>query len=149
MHADDGIYLVVEGIAKMVPFYKLLGLTRDCFDADNACIRFPWRDEYTGNPVAKIMHGGVISAILDAEGGFILGLHYAKGLSSEEIAAKWSGTGGTIDLRVDYLLPGKGRHFVASGHILRFGNKVAVARMELHNDEQQLIAVGTGTYMIG
>ncbi len=59
------------------------------------------------------------------------------------------GSGGTIDLRIDYLLPGKGRYFIASGSILRIGNKVAITRMELHNDEQRLIAAGSGTYMLG
>jgi acyl-coenzyme A thioesterase PaaI-like protein len=31
---------------------------------------------------------------------------------------------------------------------LRTGNKVAVTRMELHNNERQLIAVGTGAYTV-
>jgi uncharacterized protein (TIGR00369 family) len=56
---------------------------------------------------------------------------------------------GTIDLRVDYLRPGRGRGFAASGRIMRAGRKVAVVRMEMHNDAQVLVAVGTGTYMIG
>jgi acyl-coenzyme A thioesterase PaaI-like protein len=32
---------------------------------------------------------------------------------------------------------------------MRTGKKVAVTRMELHNDEDLLIAVGTGTYIVG
>jgi len=55
----------------------------------------------------------------------------------------------TIDLRVDYPLPGQDRQFVASGAILRVGKKMAVTQMELHNDEQQLIAAGTGTFAVG
>jgi uncharacterized protein (TIGR00369 family) len=55
---------------------------------------------------------------------------------------------GTIDLRVDYLRPGLGRHFLATGYILRMGNRVAVTRMELANDEKRLIAVGTGAYLV-
>ncbi|MGH9388979.1 MAG: thioesterase family protein, partial [Vicinamibacteria bacterium] len=31
----------------------------------------------------------------------------------------------------------------------RSGNKVAVTRMELHNDEDSLIAVGTAAYLVG
>ena len=54
----------------------------------------------------------------------------------------------TIDLRIDYLRPGRGKAFIADGKILRIGNKVAVTRMELHNDEGKLIAVGTGTYIL-
>jgi acyl-coenzyme A thioesterase PaaI-like protein len=32
---------------------------------------------------------------------------------------------------------------------LRSGRKVAVVRMELHDDKDTLIALGTGTYMMG
>ena len=55
---------------------------------------------------------------------------------------------GTIDLRVDYLRPGLGQSFSAKGFVLRTGRKVAVTRMELHNDKDLLIAVGTGAYSI-
>ena len=56
---------------------------------------------------------------------------------------------GTIDLRVDFLRPGRGKTFIASATIIRSGNKVAVARMELHNEEGTHIAFGTGTYLVG
>jgi uncharacterized protein (TIGR00369 family) len=55
----------------------------------------------------------------------------------------------TIDMRVDYLRPGIGEEFTASGYILRTGNKVAVVRMELYNDQNALIAVGTASYIVG
>ena len=56
---------------------------------------------------------------------------------------------GTIDMRVDYLRPGRGKRFDAVSTLLRAGNKVAVVRTELHNDEGYLIAVSTGTYLVG
>jgi len=37
----------------------------------------------------------------------------------------------TIDMRIDYIRSGKGSHFPATGHILRLGHRVAVARTEL------------------
>jgi len=51
-------------------------------------------------------------------------------------------------MRVDYLRPGLGQWFEAKGYILRTGNKVAVTRMELHNDTGELIAIGTGAYTV-
>ncbi|HAV87176.1 MAG TPA: thioesterase family protein, partial [Pseudomonas sp.] len=56
---------------------------------------------------------------------------------------------GTIDLRIDYLRPGRGQRFSATATLLRSGNKVAVVRSELHNEAGVLIAVGTGTYLCG
>jgi len=70
-----------------------------------------------------------------------------KELTLEKIVEKIAKVN-TIDLRVDYLRPGIGSNFEVKGRLLRTGNKVAVARMELLNDEQNLIAVGTGSYLI-
>ncbi|WP_352255949.1 thioesterase family protein, partial [Pseudoalteromonas sp. 19-MNA-CIBAN-0066] len=56
---------------------------------------------------------------------------------------------GTIDLRTDYLRPGKGESFTASATLIRSGNKVCVCRMELHNEQSVQIAFGTGTYLVG
>ena len=55
----------------------------------------------------------------------------------------------TIDLRTDFLRPGRGKEFIATARIIRNGNKVAVSRMELHNELGVHIAFGTGTYMVG
>ena len=51
---------------------------------------------------------------------------------------------GTIDLRVDYVRPGRGQEFIATATIIRSGNKVAVARMEMHNEDGMLIAFWHG-----
>jgi len=57
--------------------------------------------------------------------------------------------GGTIDLGVDYLRPGRRKHFVASGTILRAGKQAAAVRTELQNEQNELIAVGRRTYLVG
>jgi uncharacterized protein (TIGR00369 family) len=54
----------------------------------------------------------------------------------------------TLDMRVDYLRPGKGKEFTATGSVLRDGKKVLVIRMELKNEEQSLIATGIGTFVV-
>ena len=69
-------------------------------------------------------------------------------LSSAERMARLSKLG-TIDLRIDYLRPGRGQRFTATAVLLRSGNKVAVVRSELHSDDGTLVAVGTGTYLCG
>jgi uncharacterized protein (TIGR00369 family) len=103
-----------------------------------------------GNYVQGSLHGGVISSVLDAVGGLTAtaGMIQKKmDRPAAEIRENISRVG-TVDLRIDYLRPGRGDAFQASASIMRIGNKVAVTRMELHNDQQRLIAVGTGTYLI-
>lgn len=143
MLGKERVQLMYQNIDEKVPFAKLLGLTSNSFDAENACLTFPWRDEFAGHP--KVLHGGVVAAVLDIAGAFVLMVHCAND-PTYTIEKRLPST---IDMRVDYLLPGKGHHFVASGSILRLGKKVAVTRMELHNEKKELIAVGTGTFMIG
>ena len=132
-----------------VPFHRLVGLNAENFDIENRCIRFEMRDNLVGNTDFKILHGGVIATLFDAEGAFILYLNGAWRPKTGATGTPHKVKGGTIDLHIDYLRPGKGKHFVVSGTILRHGSKVAVVRTELRDDQDELIATGTGTYLIG
>jgi len=109
------------------------------------------KDDLSGNSVYGTLHGGVVSAILDIAGGFVVFLDLFKNIKPPVTPKQLDRFTriATIDARVDYLRPGIGKEFVASGFILRTGKKVAVVRTELHNEEQSLIAVGTGTYIVG
>jgi uncharacterized protein (TIGR00369 family) len=134
--------------ARDLPFNHYLGLDFECFDVDNRCIRFDMRNEFEGNQHFHVLHGGMIAAVLDSVGGFLLALHgawRAEAGSASPILVK----GGTVDLHINYLRPGKGKRFVATGSILRYGNKVAVIQGELRNEDDDLIAVSLATYMIG
>jgi len=133
-----------------IPYNKLLGLRVRSLDPAKPTLEFNMRDELIGNIVHKTLHGGVTSAVLDVTGGLVAFLNIMVklgGLSKEERVARFAKLG-TIDLRVDYLRPGRGEQFIATGYILRTGNKVAVTRMELHNEQDTLIAVGTGAYTV-
>lgn len=93
----------------------------------------------------------MISATLDVVGG-IAALFSAVGIrmpESEQEALGLFSNMGTIDLRVDYLRPGTGSSFKATSTVLRTGRRVVVTRMELRNSEDTLLAVGTGTYIVG
>jgi uncharacterized protein (TIGR00369 family) len=68
---------------------------------------------------------------------------------SPEIIAQSLSRLSTIDLRTDFLRPGRGEKFIATAKIIRSGSKVVVARMEMHNEKGDHIAFGTGTYMVG
>lgn len=134
-----------------IPFNKELGFKVESMKPDDIRVRFEMADRLIGNYWRGVLHGGVISSVLDATGGMIAAIGILKkmtGQSIVEFEKRLSGMG-TIDLRIDYLRPGLGKFFIASGSIMRTGRRVSVTRMELHNDENLLIAVGTGTYVVG
>jgi acyl-coenzyme A thioesterase PaaI-like protein len=55
---------------------------------------------------------------------------------------------GTIDMRVDYLRPGVGRHFVATTEVTRLGGRIASTQMRLHNDAGILVATAAAAYSV-
>ena len=136
---------------RKIPFNKVLGLRIESLKMEDVRIKFEMKDEFIGNYVQGILHGGVISAVLDTTGGLTASLGVLQkmtGRTAEEIGKSLTKIG-TIDLRIDYLRPGKGKYFVARGSIMRAGRRVSVTRMELFNDQDLLLAVGTGTYIVG
>ena len=147
--------IIYQQIAELwtvnMPFNQLLGLRITRFNSEESEIRFAWQDKLIGNPMQKILHGGVTAAALDLAGGVVAAANIIEQLdelSPEKIQQSLSRLG-TIDLRTDFLRPGRGKEFFATARIIRSGNKVAVARMELHNELGDHIACGTGTYMVG
>lgn len=134
-----------------LPFNKILGFAVSSLSYEQAVVNINMRPELVGNFVHNTLHGGVISAVLDATGGLMVSaglISKRKDLSNTEMMMQFAMVG-TIDLRVDYLRPGRGKRFISKATIMRTGKKVAVTRMELENDKGILIAVGTGTYLVG
>ena len=151
MPTEKLLQLLKEITEEKIPFNKLIGMKIETLDLDKIGIRFEMRPELVGNFTRGNLHGGVISSVLDVTGGMVAWTGIMKkmeGQSFDEISERFNKIG-TIDIRVDYLRPGLGEYFIATGSILRTGNKVSVTRMELHNDKGILIAVGTGTYVVG
>ena len=133
---------------QVIPFNRVLGLRIDSLDFKAPRLRFDMRPELVGNPVRQILHGGVISATLDVVGGLAIALASIT-RKAEETPARHFPDIGTIDLRIDYLRPGRGHYFVATGRVVRLGGRVAVAHMELVNDTDEQIATGSAAYIVG
>jgi uncharacterized protein (TIGR00369 family) len=142
---------VIDFFNHKMPFNQLLGFTVVQNHPEHVEIRLQWDDKLMGNPVHKILHGGVTAAILDTIGSLAALICGINQLDSEEAVSifyQQLANGGTLDMRVDYLRPGSGDVFVATAQVIRQGKKITVCRMDLHNEAGTHIAVGTGTYII-
>ncbi len=151
MNLDEMLVILKDIYENRMPFNRLLDIRIERLTAAEVVVRIDMREALVGNFIRNILHGGVISAVLDLTGGIIASVELLKQLEGkdEEETARRMARIGTIDLRIDYLRAGKGEYFLASGSILRQGNKVAVIRTQLMNERQTLIAAGTGTYLVG
>lgn len=105
-----------------------------------------------GNVAYQILHGGVVATMLDSIGGVsaMAGLYHRALQQPEQYdfatTIKQASRLATLDMRVDYLAPGRGEWFVTRAEILRMGGKSCVMRMNVWNDQHVLIATGIASY---
>ena len=136
--------------SEIIPFHKLLGIKVDSITDEQVKLSVQMRKDLMGHARRGMLHGGVISTLIDVAGGLAacMSVHQQSPEESLDVRLAKCTKVTTIDFRVDFLRPGTGKKFVATGYVLRSGKKIAVTRIELHNEEHQLIAVGTGSYTV-
>ncbi|MFO1271073.1 MAG: thioesterase family protein [Rubrivivax sp.] len=133
-----------------ITFNQVLGIAIDSLVPNDVRLGFDMRPELVGHYLYGRLHGGVISAALDALGGLAVMVAIAEKHpqdDAEQVQHRFAKMG-TIDLRVDYLRPGLGRRFIGSAQVLRLGGRVANTQMRLVNDEGQLIASAAAAYIV-
>lgn len=135
---------------ELIVFNQVLGLRITAIKADRVAGRIAMRPELVGHYGHNRVHGGVISAGLDAMGGLAtmaaIGARHMNEAPAQRIAR--FGKLGTIDLRIDYLRPGIGDHFDLRAEVLRLGSRVATTRMEFLGADGRLLSTGAGAYIV-
>ena len=128
-----------EFFMREVPFNKFLGMTlaelRDGF----ARLELPFRPEFIGDSRRPALHGGAISTLIDTAGGAAT---FSK-ITMEDTCS-------TIDLRVDYLLPGSPETLCAEATVLRIGNRVSAVDIRAFHPSapERTVATGKGVYSV-
>lgn len=133
-----------------ITFNQVLGLQIESLQPDAVRLSFAMRPELVGHYLYGRLHGGVISAVLDATGGFALMVAIGerhRTETAEQVLHRFAKMG-TIDLRVDFLRQGLGQRFAATAEVTRLGGRVGSTQMRLVNEEGTLIATGAAAYMI-
>ena len=141
---------LVELFERRITFNQVLGLKVESLQPGDVQLRFEMRPELVGHYTYGRLHGGVISATLDALGGLALMVAIAERHAHEDttpVMQRFSKMG-TIDLRVDFLRQGLGKHFVGHGEVTRLGGRVGSTQMRLLNDEGTLIATAAAAYIV-
>ena len=133
-----------------ITFNQVLGLQIESLVPDAVRLSFAMRPELVGHYLYGRLHGGVISSVLDAAGGFALMVAIGerhRTETAEQVLHRFAKMG-TIDLRVDFLRQGLGQRFTATAEVTRLGGRVGSTQMRLVNDEGTLIATAAAAYMI-
>jgi uncharacterized protein (TIGR00369 family) len=143
----EGLRQIFE---ERIVFNRVLGLKITSVLPERVVGRMEMRQELIGHYSHNRLHGGVISAGLDAMGGLMVMAAIGARHMDEPAAQRLMRFAklGTIDLRVDYLRPAIGESFELRAELLRLGSRVASTRMEFVGADGKLLSTGAGAYIV-
>ena len=122
-----------------VPHAMALGFTVVDAKVGEAWLKVPFDPKLVGNTATGVIHGGVITALLDGVSGVAV---FSAPSDIVPIA--------TLDLRIDYLRPADaGRAVTARATCYKLTRSVAFTRaVAYHDDPGDPIAHSVGTFMV-
>lgn len=117
------------------PFWDLLGMRETEMKDGHAEVQL----DITDNLLQRrgSVHGGVLATMIDASIGSAVRSTLEEGEGSV-----------TVEIKVNYLKPAKGRLLVAKALLSKRGRTLAVGQSEVWDDKDHLVATGTGTFII-
>jgi uncharacterized protein (TIGR00369 family) len=138
---DDGPRITgARAFTHAIPHNKALGLRLIEMARGEARFHLPYDAKLVGNPDTGVLHGGAITALLDA----------CSGAAVFAALSEWQPIA-TLDLRIDYLRAAEpGRDVLAHATCYRVARDVAFTRaVAYHDDEAAPVASSAGTFMLG
>ncbi|HEX3673200.1 MAG TPA: PaaI family thioesterase [Rhizomicrobium sp.] len=104
-----------------------------------ALARVPYGPLLIGDPATGVVHGGVVTGLLDHTSGMAV---FGKLRNPMPIA--------TLDLRIDYMKPATpGEAITAEARCLKVTHEIAFVRgIAFHTDPEDPIALSTGTFIL-
>lgn len=125
--------------AGLIPHMDVLGMETVEAKDGVAVIRLPWRADLVGNPENGVLHGGVVTTLIDT----VSGLAAITGLAQPEPVA-------TLDLRVDHLKPATPRQdLYARAECYRLTRRIAFVRATAYQaGPEDLVASSVSTFML-
>ncbi|MFT4013162.1 MAG: PaaI family thioesterase [Paracoccus sp. (in: a-proteobacteria)] len=128
---------IARQFIEAIPHVRALGMRLDDILPGAAWISMPWAAELVGDPRSGVIHGGVISALMDTCSGAAVMAHP----EGAKVTA-------TIDLRIDYMRAATPRQTIrARAECYHVTRSVAFVRAwAMDEDDTRPVAAATGAF---
>ena len=124
------------------PYALAIGMHADELPDGTPAMRLPYSEKLIGDPDTGVLHGGVITALLDQTAGMVARPPEAD---AEGIAIA------TLDLRIDYMGPATpGEDLWATGECYKRTKNIAFIRAwAFHEAREDPVATCVAAFMMG
>ena len=129
----------MENMTKIVPWARETGFQVTAVEKGHIWGRQPFSEHLIGDPEDRVIHGGVITTLLDN----LSGMACASALSEFRFVA-------TLDLRIDYMRPAETEcDIIGEAECYHLTRSVAFCRAwAYHETREKLIATAQGAFAI-
>ncbi|TBL75974.1 PaaI family thioesterase [Paenibacillus thalictri] len=117
------------------PFRDLLGIKEEHIGEGTAVLSMNVVTDLLQNQ--GVVHGGAIASLIDTG----IGTAVYSTLRNDQHSV-------TIELKINYVRPGRGKQLVCKSEIVHRGGTISVGRADVFDDENRLVATGTATFYI-
>lgn len=126
-------------VINSVPYARALGFELLDLEPGRAVAKAPYKPETIGDIETGIIHGGVVTALLDN----LSGVAVISALTEMRSTA-------TLDLRIDYMRPAEvGRDIIAEAKCYHMTRTVAFTRAwAYHETKDRVIATASGSFAL-
>ena len=132
--------IFIDIVENKIPMAKLIGVKVIEINEGYVKLLFPYSENFIGDPRTKRLHGGFTATAIDLAGG-VASMTFMTS-PDDDVA--------TIDMRIDYLRPGKAKDIIAEGNVLSKRRRSIVTEMTIYHpdDKAKTIAIGRGVFSI-
>jgi len=132
--------MFIDVVENKIPMAKLIGVKVIEINEGYVKLLFPYSENFIGDPRTKRLHGGFTATAIDLAGG-VASMTFMTS-PDDDVA--------TIDMRIDYLRPGKAKDIIAEGKVLSKRRRSIVTEMTIYHpdDKTKIIAIGRGVFSI-
>ena len=129
---------VVARMTRVLPHVEALGAEVVGVEEGYGLVKVDWREELVGNPLTGVLHGGVITALLDTASGMAV----FSAVPEVMMVA-------TLDLRIDYFKPAVPNHTVfAEARCIKLTRSIAFVRGRAYHALNHDIAASMASFML-
>ncbi|MGB0916815.1 MAG: PaaI family thioesterase [Flavobacteriales bacterium] len=130
--------IIKMAIEQSMPANRIFGVKILDIREGFAKVHVPFKDDFVGDFIHGLWHGGIIASIADS----------AAGIAASTILTDARDKLNTIDLRIDYLKGAIKEDLYAEAELLKVGKRIIKVDVKLYQETKGTVAIARGAFSL-